>query len=88
MSADIFNHFKKFIIQIHSFSFQKKASIKEAYLKEIVDVEEFSKEYKAIDEKLELLEQKRIETIDLNKQSFSPQYLMADRDVEKKANPF
>lgn len=60
-----------------------KNRIKEAYLKEIVDVEEFSKEYKAIDEKLELLEQKRIETIDLNKQSFSPQYLMADRDVEK-----
>ena len=66
----------------------QKSRIKEAYLKEIVDVEEFSKEYKAIDEKLELLEQKRIETIDLNKQSFSPQYLMADRDVEKKANPF
>ena len=52
-------------------------------MKEIVDVEEFSKEYKAIDEKLELLEQKRIETIDLNKQSFSQQHLMADRDVEK-----
>jgi len=61
----------------------QKNRIKEVYLKEIVDVEEFSKEYKAIDEKLELLEQKRIETIDLNKQSFSPQYLMADRDVEK-----
>ncbi len=61
----------------------QKNRIKEAYLKEIVDVEEFSKEYKAIDEKLEILEQKRIETIDLNKQSFSPQHLMADRDVEK-----
>ena len=61
----------------------QKSRIKEAYLKEIVDVEEFSKEYKAIDEKLEILEQKRIETIDLNKQSFSPQSIMADRDVEK-----
>ena len=61
----------------------QKSRIKEAYLKEIVDVEEFSKEYKAIDEKLELLEQKRLETIDLNKQTFSPQHLMADRDVEK-----
>ena len=61
----------------------QKSRIKEAYLKEIVDVEEFSKEYKAIDEKLEILEQKRIETIDLNRQSFSPQHLMADRDVEK-----
>ena len=61
----------------------QKARIKEAYLKEIVDVNEFSQEYKAIDEKLNLLEQKRLETINLNKQSFSPQKIMADRDVEK-----
>ena len=61
----------------------QKKRIKEAYLKEIVDVEEFSQEYKVIDEKLELLEQKRIEAIDNNKQSFSPQKLMADRDVAK-----
>ena len=60
----------------------RKNRIKEAYLKEIVDVEEFSKEYKEVDEKLSL-EQKRIEAIDLNKQTFSPQHLMADRDVEK-----
>ena len=61
----------------------RKNRIKEAYLKEIVNVEEFSKEYKEVDEKLNLLEQKRIEAIDLNKQTFSPQHLMADRDVEK-----
>lgn len=61
----------------------RKNRIKEAYLKEIVDVEEFSKEYKEVDEKLNLLEQKRMEAIDLNKQTFSPQHLMADRDVEK-----
>lgn len=61
----------------------RKNRIKEAYLKEIVDVEEFSKEYKEVDEKLNLLEQKRIEAIDLNKQTLSPQHLMADRDVEK-----
>lgn len=61
----------------------QKSRIKEAYLKEIVDVEEFSKEYKVIDEKLELLVQKRNETIDLNRQTFNPQHLMADRDVAK-----
>ena len=61
----------------------QKSRIKEAYLKEIVSVDEFSQEYKVIDEKLELLEQKRIEVIDINKQSFSPQKIMADRDVEK-----
>lgn len=61
----------------------QKTRIKEAYLKEIVSMEEFSQEYKVIDEKLNLLEQKRLEKIDLKKQSFSPQKLMVDRDVEK-----
>ena len=61
----------------------RKNRIKEAYLKEIVDVEEFWKDYKMIDEKLAILEEKRLEVIDANKQTFSPQALMADRDVEK-----
>ena len=61
----------------------QKDRIKEAYIKEVVDIEEFSQEHKVIDEKLKVLEQKRIEAIDLNKQTFSPQKLMADRDVEK-----
>ena len=61
----------------------QKSRIKDAYLKGIVDVEEFSEEYNIIDEKLNLLEQKRIEAIDANKQTFNPQHLMADRDVEK-----
>ena len=30
-----------------------------------------------------MLEEKRIQAIDINKQSFSPQAIMADRDVEK-----
>ena len=61
----------------------QKNRIKDVYVKGIVDVEEFSKEYKAIEEKLNILVKKRKDTIDLNKQSFSPQKLMADRDVEK-----
>ena len=61
----------------------QKNRIKEAYLKGIVQVEDFSEDYKIIEEKLNALEQKRLETIDLNKQTFNPQHLMADRDVEK-----
>ena len=61
----------------------QKNRIKDAYVKGIVDVEEFSGEYRVIDEKLTLLEEKRIESIDINKQTFNPQHLMADRDVEK-----
>ena len=61
----------------------QKNRIKEAYLKGIVEVEDFSEDYRVIEEKLNLLEQKRIDAIDINKQSFSPQKIMADRDVEK-----
>jgi len=61
----------------------QKNRIKEAYLKGIVEVEDFSEDYKVIEEKLNLLEQKRIEAIDINKQTFSPQQIMADRDVER-----
>lgn len=61
----------------------QKNRIKDVYVKGIVGVEEFSKEYKAIEEKLTILKKKRKETIDINKQSFSPQRLMADRNVEK-----
>lgn len=61
----------------------QKNRIKEAYLKGIVEVEDFSEDYKVIEEKLNMLEEKRIQAIDINKQSFSPQAIMADRDVEK-----
>lgn len=61
----------------------QKERIKEAYVKGIVEEKEFAEDYKLINDKLSVLEEKRIETIDLNKQSFSPQHLLADRDVEK-----
>lgn len=61
----------------------QKNRIKEAYVKGIVEVEDFSEDYKVIEEKLNMLEEKRIQAIDINKQSFSPQAIMADRDVEK-----
>lgn len=61
----------------------QKDRIKEAYVKGIVQEHEFAEDYKVIDKKLNLLEEKRLESIDLNKQSFSPQRIMADRDVEK-----
>lgn len=61
----------------------QKNRIKEAYLKGIVEVNDFSEDYRVIEEKLNLLEEKRIQAIDLNKQTFSPQQIMADRDVAK-----
>lgn len=61
----------------------QKNRIKDAYIKGIVEVNDFEEDYKVIEEKLNLLEQKRIQAIDLNKQRFTPQQIMADRDVAK-----
>ncbi len=73
---------KKLDKEISSLENQKNR-IKEAYVKGIVEVEDFSKDYKEIEGKLAILERKRLEIIDTNKQTFSPQALMADRDVAK-----
>lgn len=49
----------------------------------IVEMEDFSADYKLIEDKLEILEQKKNEILDLNNITFSPQKLMADRDIER-----
>ncbi len=46
-------------------------------------MEDFAEDYKVIGEKLELLEQKKNESLDLDNVTFSPQQLMADRDIER-----
>lgn len=62
---------------------RQKDRIKDVYLKGIIEVDDFSKDYKEIEDKLRLLEQKRIKAIDINSKSFSLQKLMADRDFER-----
>ena len=62
---------------------KQKERIKKAYMSGIVELEDFSEDYKMIEEKLELLEQKKNELLDLDSVSFSPQELMADRDIER-----
>lgn len=49
----------------------------------IVEMEDFSEDYKLIEDKLEILEQKKNESLDLDNMTFSPQQLMADRDIER-----
>ena len=39
--------------------------------------------YKIIEEKLSILEKKKYETLNLNSITFTPQQLMADRDIER-----
>ena len=62
---------------------KQKARIKKAYLSGIVEMEDFSEDYKMIEEKLDILEKKKYETLNLNSISFSPQQLLADRDIER-----
>ncbi len=62
---------------------KQKERIKKAYMSGIVEMEDFSEDYKLIEDKLEILEQKKNEILDLDSITFSPQQLMADRDIER-----
>lgn len=57
--------------------------IKKAYISGIVEMEDFKEDYKIIEEKLAILEQQKLEAIDLNKFTFSPHQSMAERDIER-----
>ncbi len=62
---------------------KQKERIKKAYLSGIVEMEDFSEDYKIIEEKINLLETRKIEILNLNSITFTPQQLMADRDIER-----
>ena len=62
---------------------EQKERIKKAYLSGIVEMEDFSEDYKIIEEKINLLKTKKIEILNLNSITFTPQQLMADRDIER-----
>ena len=62
---------------------KQKERIKKAYMSGIVEMEDFSEDYKLIEDKLEILEQKKNESLDLDNITFSPQQLIADRDIER-----
>lgn len=61
----------------------QKERIKKAYLSGIVEIEDFSEDYKMIEDKLNILETKKYEALSLNNISFTPQSLMANRDIER-----
>lgn len=62
---------------------KQKERIKKAYMRGIVEMEDFSEDYRLIEEKLEILEQKKSELLNLDNITFTPQQLMADRDIER-----
>ena len=62
---------------------KQKERIKKAYLSGILEMEDFSEDYKIIEEKINILETKKYEVLDVNHLTFTPQQLMADRDIER-----
>lgn len=62
---------------------KQKERIKKAYVSGIVEMEDFSEDYKMIEEKVNILETKKYEKLNANSLSFTPQQLMADRDIER-----
>ena len=62
---------------------KQKDRIKKAYLSGVVEMEDFSEDYKIIEEKINILETKKYEKLNANSLSFTPQQLMADRDIER-----
>ena len=73
---------EKFDSEIATLQSQKER-IKKAYLSGIVEMEDFSEDYKIIEEKINMLETKKLETIKMDKINFTPQELMADRDIAR-----
>ena len=62
---------------------QQKDRLKKAYMNGILEMEDFSEDYKLIEEKLSALENKRIDALDFDKETYNPQHLMAKRDIER-----
>ena len=62
---------------------QQKDRLMDAYKAVILKMEDFSEDYKLIEEKLSILENKRIDALDFDKETYNPQHLMAERDIEQ-----
>ena len=61
----------------------QKDRLKKAYMNGIVEMDDFAEDFKVIDERLAVLETKRINSIDLKEESYNPAHLIAQRDIEK-----
>ena len=62
---------------------KQRDRIKQAYIKGIVEMEDFKEDYKLIEDKLFNLESKKLELINLETFNYSPHELLAERDLER-----
>ena len=62
---------------------KQRNRIKQAYIKGIVEMEDFKEDYKLIEDKLANLENKKLELVNLETFNYSPHELLAQRDLER-----
>ena len=62
---------------------KQRDRIKQAYIKGIVEIDDFKEDYNLIEDKLANLETKKLELINLENFNYSPHELLAERDLEK-----
>ena len=62
---------------------KQRDRIKQAYIKGIVEMEDFKEDYKLIEDKLANLKSKKLELINLENFNYSPHELLAERDLER-----
>ena len=72
----------KYDEEIKKLTNQKDRS-KKAYTSGILEMEDFAEDYKLIENKLATLENEKLNSLELNKESFNPQHLMEERDIER-----
>ena len=73
---------KDIIEQINKLK-SRKERLTKAYTAGILELEDFGEDYKAIEKEIAELETKRITSIDFEKETFNPQHLMAQRDIDR-----
>ena len=62
---------------------EQKDRLMEAYKAGYIKMDDFGEDYNVIENKLSILENKRLDALDFNKETYNPQHIMAERDIER-----
>lgn len=65
---------------------EQKERLMKIYVNGILHEEDFAKDYEFIEKKLVELENKKIDSLNFDKETYNPQHLLAERDIENVIN--